>query len=1182
MQRINIKKNKISSNSSQKNVHSTIKTIPNGNTDEEIPQNFGNNKINNAKRSNKFLSFQERQKIIREINKSQNRFNLLKSSPIKDDNSKINSNNHNILYVKKRKNYIARNNEKIAYEKRKMEVVNGINNVKLKENKILVNKAINNKGRYENKIKYYNMDKIKNRKSINNKESENYGLFQDINKNHNLYENKNINIENNKVLYKDEIYKKPINGKTHNKISVNLNIAYIKKNNRHKNMDLNLNINIMDSAQKEKMNCSKRINMNGSKKTIFNMINNYNTQTIKNKDSIYDSHRQNIFNTINSNPYLKRNKSISTISTNIKNKNFVNNLKAINNSPKYIYKNKIPDENYKDELYSKNKSLSTNKNPKIKKPLFLRAENTHFNYNILKPDKYDYYMNDNFNNNLLTDMNSNRINKTLMKYSRQNLKNSEIFPKKPLLDTNLITNDLLNKLVEKDLISFTYNMDKFNNDNYNKPFEHELKDNDSNNKNFESPKKNTSYMKTEISRNKNTELYLTLSQSSKKLKKYKTVTPQSNKDEEEKDNNLKTAKSRNRQGLKSSRNISHKDFGNNLITKEVTFPIKIRRSISFYNSDDDIMNSNTKREVENERNNMLLGNNSFKVIKNKSKKFFNLYHISKDAINNESERTRSQSKDYYFKYLSNKINNDILNEDKINKLGKELYNIEFFNKPKNEYSGISKKEKNNVKKITNQIFTNPIIKTRSIAMNYKNNNDSSKENILEKNNIDNSIKNNLVTNKPDLKLDISNGMHNSQNNIQNVNINSVDDGGFNSNKYEIINAYENQEINNNLELKGKKLKEKERTNKIKVQPNQTIEFEQTEEFKIISENDFDKKQSKDNENKIDFDLNESYKMNDEIIEEKYNQNEISNPKDKYQRKINKINYKEKENKEHKNIDKIKFIKLPRKPIKNNYINNEYQNISPKFSDIIENLNIITPNNYFLAKDKILKLLGNHDNNILKEFVNVVYTIAIKQREYQPIYSKLFKDLDKFYHKKDKSKSIIRTHLMKLCKSNFKRIKTNLENIKYISSDINFISELINSQMVSKKVGLQCLTHLFNKFEKYNEDKNFVNRKEEKYLYLDNIINLLNKFATCIYCYQKEKIRDNELIYFEEEIDKDLELIKNILNAPQNNDMPSKTKINLITLIKKSENDWNLTYFEQHKNILLNSIYKNINDDFNNI
>ena len=137
-------------------------------------------------------------------------------------------------------------------------------------------------------------------------------------------------------------------------------------------------------------------------------------------------------------------------------------------------------------------------------------------------------------------------------------------------------------------------------------------------------------------------------------------------------------------------------------------------------------------------------------------------------------------------------------------------------------------------------------------------------------------------------------------------------------------------------------------------------------------------------------------------------------------------------------------------------------------------------------------------------------------------------------------------------------------------------------MVSKKVGLQCLTHLFNKFDKYNEDKNFVNRKEEKYLYLDNIINLLNKFASCIYCYQKEKIRDKELIYFEEEIDKDLELLKKILNDTKNNDMPSKTKINLLILIKKSEDDWKLTVFEQHKNNLLKSMNQNISDDFYNI
>ena len=47
-------------------------------------------------------------------------------------------------------------------------------------------------------------------------------------------------------------------------------------------------------------------------------------------------------------------------------------------------------------------------------------------------------------------------------------------------------------------------------------------------------------------------------------------------------------------------------------------------------------------------------------------------------------------------------------------------------------------------------------------------------------------------------------------------------------------------------------------------------------------------------------------------------------------------------------------------------------------------------------------------------------------------------------------------------------------------------------------------------------------------------------------------------------------------------MPSKTKINLLKLIKKSEDDWKLTVFEQHKNNLLKSMNQTISDDFNNI
>ena len=102
--------------------------------------------------------------------------------------------------------------------------------------------------------------------------------------------------------------------------------------------------------------------------------------------------------------------------------------------------------------------------------------------------------------------------------------------------------------------------------------------------------------------------------------------------------------------------------------------------------------------------------------------------------------------------------------------------------------------------------------------------------------------------------------------------------------------------------------------------------------------------------------------------------------------------------------------------------------------------------------------------------------------------------------------------MKFCKNNFKKIKISSCNIRNIMNDINFIGELINVQMVSKKVGLQCLNHLINNFNQYNEDENLKSKKEEKYLYLDCIINLFNKFATCVKIYLKEKIRQDNFFY----------------------------------------------------------------------
>ena len=1166
MQRININKNLVQSNQSIKNFYSTIKYIPNGNTDEEIPQKLFINNLNQTKRASKFLPIKERQKIIREINQTQTQFNLSKNSLI-NQNSTQNKFNTNILYTKKRKNFIDRSIKTNSPEERKTKIVNGINDIKLKENKILVNKNNKNKGRYApqfSKEKY--QLNLKNYKNTEDKFDPNERFLYSKNKinNFNLY-------ESNMILPKEEVYQKPLK----NKISVNLNKAYKKNNKMLKNIASD--INIMNSAQKEKMSCIKIKNFNGCKKTIFNMINNYNTQTIQNKETINILPNPKMIEQNEENQILPRNKSSSIIST-----KFTNNLKSINCNTNYLYKNKIVNQNTKlHSRYTNNKSVSANKNIRLKRHLYLNEETNLFNNNnFMRNTKYIF--NNHENENILTEIYKNNIESNGFKNSRKHLENIQSHQKKPIIDTNLISNDLLSKLVEKDLISFTYNVDKFNKETFDKPLENKLQENsrNKNNKTLNSINTKDSNAKTDISRNKKCVLYLSLTHDSKKLKKYKTVSLVSNQEEAENnnENNLKNVKSRNNNELKNTRNNSHKDLGNNLISKEIIFPININRSMSFYNSDDDIMNSSIK-EKENEKRNLLFKNNNIKKFKNYNHKFMRLYNISKEGINNETEKTRSQSKDYYFNYLSKKINNDILNEDKINKLGKDLYNIEFSNKNKycnkckNNYikccCNLSKNKNTNFININNRIDDNPIIKTRSITMNFRNNN-FNQENIFEKNNLDNN-NNQIIRNKSDLKLDISNGMHNSQNNIQNLNLNSAENGSFNSGKFEIIENNNNQEMKNRLNNDDKN--ETELNNHIDIDSNQDKKSDRKKQSEMALGNEFDIEKSKKNINEKIFDLkdNDNF-INDFFIEENKQKKFINSTKNSNNNRINlKVNKND-----------IRIIELKEKPIKHNYLNKDLQKISPILSDILENVNIITPNNYFTVKNKILKLITDN-YNMSTEFVNILYSVSINQIKYQPIYSKLFKDIDKFYHKKDKSKSIIRTHLMKLCKTNFKKIKVRLENIKNITNDINFIGELINTQMVSKKVGLQCMTHLFNKFQKYNEEKNLINKFDEKYLYLENIINLMNKFGTCIYFYQKERIRDNELIYFENEIDKNIESLKEILNNINNKDMPKITKIKLLNLIKKAENEWNPTYIEQHKNNILKKIYENVPDeDFSNI
>ena len=102
----------------------------------------------------------------------------------------------------------------------------------------------------------------------------NYDYKINKNFNNNKKNDNNIVINNNAT---NEIYKKPISGKVFNKACQNSEEVDEDKDNIDQ-------LIITNTARKEKINCTKMIKNNGIKKNIFNIIDNYNTKTIRNKN----------------------------------------------------------------------------------------------------------------------------------------------------------------------------------------------------------------------------------------------------------------------------------------------------------------------------------------------------------------------------------------------------------------------------------------------------------------------------------------------------------------------------------------------------------------------------------------------------------------------------------------------------------------------------------------------------------------------------------------------------------------------------------------------------------------------------------------------------------------------------------------------------------------------------------
>ena len=1281
--------------------HPNIKVQPNVKlkgacTIINIVHNNNNNKNNERNtiinnRSNKFLSIPERQRIIREINESKNQINFQFNldEPFKREKmeKKRSEDNKSLLYVKKVKsdlNYdkVHKSNNKIIKNNRNSK----IGNFKFTDNREFVHKAIKEYyKKIDNSFKNYlhnlnnksNDNKIKNQKSYfsNNNNTINsnndnfpylYNKESKIHKINNISNNKiSINREKNVII--NEIYKKPNLSKIYNKVNVN-NVTEENKNHIINENDINNNniyldnFNFINSARKEKINCTKMINnKNGDKKLIFNKINNYNTTTFRNNSKNDKSVKMHFNNSkpIN-NHLLSKNNSTSNFMTKINNFKRKNQNNDMINQTDFNLKKKDLKKKYKLDI--------------VQTTYCGENINNYINDNIKTGNNDNNFINEPKDNKILLYSNINDYNlNSNLKYTKKSIKSPIYFQnKKRLFKSNFMSNDLPKIIIENDTISFMSPYDHINNEQKSNLNKNQVKnaisiknlDNQlifnqeenpdnifDNNYNQKLPEKRNNYKITEIKtmkRDKSLTFSLDESPNRDDNRKNRSFSYIEDRDIEKKEDDSYNFIYKNRRHhytyKKLYPSIKEKNvYKYNYIRHkskcmrkdEIFFPnVKNRnKKNNYYNSDDDIMNSNS---CNNSSNNILGG------IKNKSFDFkcYNAINSNNNIFNTGSKNTLM--KEYYFNYFSNKINNDFLDENKFNKFELALL------KKKSKYS----KNKSNfgmsesIDSYYNSCKKASPLKTILNSYNYKKFNDNAKNMRDDRFYNKRHNKTDLISNKIYLKTDIHNEKYNQMNkysNIKNLKNGSqfskkleIDfktlnfDSGRNTNdnftSINLKNEIENKEPKKIQEIKIEKIiKNKEQNinviNKeiasINLNINNKNIENQLEKSNLLKENS----QLYKNSNKVE--------MNNPINDKLLIKDSYSNDVNKIKSNISKIELKneveEKDIKPQKDEEKIddildnnldispiptrnSFIKEDNdniiyektetennikveteeennddenntinnleEPIKKNYTNTKLSSIA---LDLLEYINIISPNNYFIIKNNILNLIINNEHNNETLFIDILYPIAINQTKYQPVYAKLCKDLDKYFNKKDKTKSIVRTQLMKYCKTNFKKIKTCLENINDIVNDINFIGELINVQMVSKKVGLQCLSHLVSKFNLYNTDEKLINKKEEKYLYLNCIINLLNKFGTCVYCYQKEKIRQDELSLFENEIKKNIDILKEIIDNKINDDIPSKMKNRLLKLINKSQKNWEISIYEECKNKLFFSLYDETND-----
>ena len=271
-----------------------------------------------------------------------------------------------------------------------------------------------------------------------------------------------------------------------------------------------------------------------------------------------------------------------------------------------------------------------------------------------------------------------------------------------------------------------------------------------------------------------------------------------------------------------------------------------------------------------------------------------------------------------------------------------------------------------------------------------------------------------------------------------------------------------------------------------------------------------------------------------------------------------------------------FIKkLSVKQKKNNFRN-----------EIINLTNAITINNFNKIFNDIFNLLLSNKENDSKFFENILILIeiifdkAIKETCYNFLYAELFskinlKLIDEFIDQKNTKKYKERNIKFLINEECSKR----LSNYKQIEDDkiilvkdkligfVKFIDELIIVELIKQQYSFHIFEQLFQNVKKINGEDN-------KYIYLETCIELLNNIG--------KNINDKANLKY---INKLNSYINDTLgNLVKNNNelaIPGYLKYKIINLIEKNKNGWVDSLYEQSikfQNYKNNLILFNINND----